>query len=527
MKSINKKTFNFIYKLSNFFFKTTNLYFLKSYLLKFYFLNNYNSKNLYNSSFNKYLFFKNYFNFFYKKNIFINKFLILKNYTNFFKSNINLNINKFNIFKLKIFFSKKKNQIIFKKLEYFFFFKKNKKKVITINFNFFLKNSLIINEKNLKTKNKSFFFCNFFNFFKFDKNLNKEVFFYKNKTAELKEKLDFPYIIFNSFNFLLKIGVIFFKFKFKKSSVNFYLYFKKFLNLKSIENIKLFDYEDINKSVFSNNKIYFNNEILNILIEKDNLNLKNNNFGVFSNKFIINNFNSLNGTHFNHNDYNLIGYFSNENTLRRDYFFNNLYPIFFLNNRGKKRYEKKYKSNINAPFYNFFQNYLLSFLENFLKRKILLRVTTSSFRKYPHVNYLKMILDDNFMYKPLYMKNYFIEDFIKIVWYTFWLKDLNIIASWIKKFMESVHFRHHKKFLSYFNNFIKKNSSTFLNFLNIKGFFFDIRGKVGVAGNSKKRHFFFKIGVLNRSCKSRKIDFNQNLVRTPSGVLGLTYILNY
>ena len=93
--------------------------------------------------------------------------------------------------------------------------------------------------------------------------------------------------------------------------------------------------------------------------------------------------------------------------------------------------------------------------------------------------------------------------------------------------MESMNFRNHKKFLVFFQNFFLKYSGFFLDILKIKGFFFDIRGKVGVTGSSKKRHFIFKIGTINKSSKNVKLGFNQNLVRTYSGVLGLTYIISY
>ena len=93
--------------------------------------------------------------------------------------------------------------------------------------------------------------------------------------------------------------------------------------------------------------------------------------------------------------------------------------------------------------------------------------------------------------------------------------------------MEFTHFKSHKKFIFFFQNFINKFYKLLFSTFRIKGFFFDIRGKVGVTGNSKKRHFFFKAGVLNKSTKKRKINFKQSIVRTPSGALGLTFILNY
>jgi len=93
--------------------------------------------------------------------------------------------------------------------------------------------------------------------------------------------------------------------------------------------------------------------------------------------------------------------------------------------------------------------------------------------------------------------------------------------------MELTSFKVHKRFLLFFQNFITKYSTIFIDVMKISGFFFDIRGKVGVTGNSKKRHFFFKIGKLNKSTKKNKINFKQTVVRTPSGALGLTFILNF
>lgn len=101
------------------------------------------------------------------------------------------------------------------------------------------------------------------------------------------------------------------------------------------------------------------------------------------------------------------------------------------------------------------------------------------------------------------------------------------MSKWISKFMEITNFKNHKKFLMFFQNFVKRYANVFIDVLKIKGFFFDIRGKVGVTGSSKKRHISFKIGNLGKSNKNSKIEFNQNLVRTYSGVLGVTYVLSY
>jgi ribosomal protein S3 len=81
--------------------------------------------------------------------------------------------------------------------------------------------------------------------------------------------------------------------------------------------------------------------------------------------------------------------------------------------------------------------------------------------------------------------------------------------------------------LSLFKELLVDHSYIYIEALGIKGFFFDIRGKVGVTGNSKKRHFFFRIGKTSISTRTFKIDHQQRVVKTATGSLGLTMILSY
>ena len=62
---------------------------------------------------------------------------------------------------------------------------------------------------------------------------------------------------------------------------------------------------------------------------------------------------------------------------------------------------------------------------------------------------------------------------------------------------------------------------------NVKGFFFDIRGKVGVAGNAKKRHLSFNVGKFSKTTKCSKIEYQQQIVRTFTGALGVTMIMYF
>jgi hypothetical protein len=62
--------------------------------------------------------------------------------------------------------------------------------------------------------------------------------------------------------------------------------------------------------------------------------------------------------------------------------------------------------------------------------------------------------------------------------------------------------------LSIFFDILRKNAFIFY-YLKIRGFFFDIRGKVGVSGNAKKRHHAFSIGKITTTSQNTGSYFQQ------------------
>jgi len=93
--------------------------------------------------------------------------------------------------------------------------------------------------------------------------------------------------------------------------------------------------------------------------------------------------------------------------------------------------------------------------------------------------------------------------------------------------MERVQFRNHKKFLNFFKLVTHAYSDVFIYSNSLSGFFFDIRGKVGVSGNAKKRHFSFSEGEFSKTTKSAKFDYQYQIVRTFTGAMGMTVIFYY
>jgi ribosomal protein S3 len=73
--------------------------------------------------------------------------------------------------------------------------------------------------------------------------------------------------------------------------------------------------------------------------------------------------------------------------------------------------------------------------------------------------------------------------------------------------------------ISYSDELVFKN--------DVKGFFFDIRGKVGVTGDAKKRSFFFNVGRYSKTTKNSKFNYQFSPIRTDTGALGITMIMYY
>ena len=72
---------------------------------------------------------------------------------------------------------------------------------------------------------------------------------------------------------------------------------------------------------------------------------------------------------------------------------------------------------------------------------------------------------------------------------------------------------------------IRNNQKVYLHFSNIKGISCDVRGKLGATGNAKKRHLAFTVGKISITEKKSPLYCYSNIIKTPTGVLGFTFLL--
>jgi hypothetical protein len=92
---------------------------------------------------------------------------------------------------------------------------------------------------------------------------------------------------------------------------------------------------------------------------------------------------------------------------------------------------------------------------------------------------------------------------LEVIILTFQTHDLQILLNFLKQRFEQSPFKKHKKLLSILFDLLRKNAGL-LALTPTKGFSFDIRGKVGVSGNAKKRHMFFSIGKITTTSQNVK-----------------------
>ena len=92
--------------------------------------------------------------------------------------------------------------------------------------------------------------------------------------------------------------------------------------------------------------------------------------------------------------------------------------------------------------------------------------------------------------------------------------------------MEKIHLKKHRKMVKVIHSTIR-NNLLFLELTGVKGFSMDVRGKLGTAGNSKKKHYAFNVGSIAPTTKSHGLNLYQTTVRTSTGVLGITILMSY
>jgi hypothetical protein len=95
---------------------------------------------------------------------------------------------------------------------------------------------------------------------------------------------------------------------------------------------------------------------------------------------------------------------------------------------------------------------------------------------------------------------------LHIIYYSLLLKDSSIFIYFFRGIMESIEIKLHKKLLIGFIKIIKDLYKPIFVRLQVLGIFLNLKGKIGVSGNSKKRRRYLYSGRHSITSRSLKAD---------------------
>ena len=381
---------------------------------------------IYNKKFFSKNFYKFFYYMFYKNIIFKSNFRhnILFKSSNYFINNVNILNNKKNYFYNII------NPKIIKKNHFF-------KKTIDLK-NYFFKKIIFI-------ENISFNFKIFTNSLLKHHFVNLNYVYIVNSTSLLylnvfkkNSKLFFQNKNFISgvFSIILYDNFIKNNYKFKAKFNLFYYMFKK-LNLKFEINLFNFFYFNtpINKNTMDfhsmsiTNNSYKNNPKINLiryfLFINDFYynNLKNNKYNFLSNKYLTNINILYNGYFLNPF---ILPLFNYNNYLN---YYNNYYPVFYINSKSVNTIINKFKDSYNSNFFSYTNQLILNFLEFFFKSRFYIKTINNVLITILFKNKVDTMFNIYRFFQPKYLKKYLISDFFELLWYSFFLKDMKLLSS--------------------------------------------------------------------------------------------------
>lgn len=123
---------------------------------------------------------------------------------------------------------------------------------------------------------------------------------------------------------------------------------------------------------------------------------------------------------------------------------------------------------------------------------------------------------------------FFIREVIYLTVISIRYKDTALFMNWLTMYMNKIEIKKHKKVIAFLRKLVRLlRKKNYFYRLGCLGFFFDIRGKVGVTGNKKKRNYVVKYGTSSSSNKNVRWSLDKNIIRTTTGVLGTTLIITY
>ena len=211
--------------------------------------------------------------------------------------------------------------------------------------------------------------------------------------------------------------------------------------------------------------------------------------------------------------------------------FTNLTPC--LENFNKKLMKNIYSSQLNSSFREnvtpWVYNTLIRFMEFHSGKKVSINL----------YSFMSQSIDPNYValykswlprfsyYERRLGHRFFLEEALQILHMGFNYQDSKLISSWLKSIIHRISFwktRFIFRFIRYlFNNYFQ----FMFKELGVKGFKVKLKGKISVAGNSRKRSILYRIGKTSHASNNLKVVHTTDTIVTFTGVMGFQVWIFY
>jgi hypothetical protein len=137
--------------------------------------------------------------------------------------------------------------------------------------------------------------------------------------------------------------------------------------------------------------------------------------------------------------------------------------------------------------------------------------------KEKNINAIKILpkaINKHILYKTrnISFKSFKIKYFNEVIYLflvNIFLKNSKNICKFIKKKLEYVHFKEHRKYFLFFFKIIKQYIKNNFKILKINGILMKFKGKLARGGNSRTKTVFFRVGKTSPGDKSLALNSNK------------------
>ena len=213
--------------------------------------------------------------------------------------------------------------------------------------------------------------------------------------------------------------------------------------------------------------------------------------------------------------------------LKKPYLFN-VKMSQSINSLLKK--QSSTKSNVKKN-YDFLLNfYLIKFIENKTNRKVYLNISKTHIKdNYKEADHLVISNWASNVYKYGRRFNYKVPlfNFCLVVYHSFKNKDLELFFNLIELTITKLKFWQHRNFFKFIMFLVESYVSSMFKSFNVTGFQFEVKGKISLGGNSRKKKLSLRIRNTFKSNLKVRSKYLFKPIKTISGALGLKIWIYY